>query len=302
MNNSTVVNAVASRRVLRIFRTSSGGLGGTQSQPTETFEDSIAVEEPLEIRIAGETLAITMRTPGGPGDDEKLALGFLFAEGLITGPDDVTRIIHCGKPGTPQARNVLDVIPAGGVRIDLEKSAPSRRGTLITSACGVCGRTTIDDVLARIPARECAPGSLNESEFQKMNPDSSALLFSAIDALASRQPVFARTGGLHCAVISDSSGVLASAEDVGRHNAVDKAIGSLLMRGELPSKPGVGSRVLAVSGRTSFEIVQKAAMARLTAIASVSAPSSLAIDLAKQAGVILAGFARGERMNVYSGG
>jgi FdhD protein len=302
MNNSAVVNAVANRQVLRIFRPSSGASGGTQSPPSETFEDSIAVEEPLEIRVAGDTLAITMRTPGGPGDDEKLALGFLFAEGLIAGPDDVTRIIHCGKPGTPEARNVLDVIPAGGAQIDREKSAPSRRGTLTTSACGVCGRTTIDDVLARIPARDRGPASDNEAELQKVNPASSALLFAAIDALASRQPVFARTGGLHCAVICDASGVLASAEDVGRHNAVDKAIGALLLKGELPGKPSAASRVLAVSGRTSFEIVQKAAMARLTGIASVSAPSSLAIDLAKRAGLILAGFARGERMNVYSGG
>ena len=294
MSNSSVVNAVAQRQVLRVQR---GGRG-----PAEPFDDEVAIEEPLELRVDGETLAITMRTPGGPGDDEKLALGFLFAEGLIARADDVTRIVHCGKPGTPEARNVLDVIAAGGVRIDVEKSAPSRRGTITTSACGVCGRRTIDDVLARVPFKKWNLDSQNESPVQNMNPDSIELLFAAVDALAGRQPVFARTGGLHCAVIGDASGPLGSAEDVGRHNAVDKAVGQLLMRGLVPAAREDSPRVLAVSGRASFEIVQKAAMAGLAAVVSVSAPSSLAIDLAARAGLVLAGFARGERMNVYSAG
>ena len=147
------VHAVARREVVRIARPRSVGsqLLGSQLNADDAFEDSIAVEEPLEIRVDGETLAITMRTPGGPGDDERLTLGFLFAEGLISSPDELTRIIHCGKTGTPEARNVIDALAAGGVQIDLEKSAPSRRGTLTTSACGICGRTTIEDVLARIP-------------------------------------------------------------------------------------------------------------------------------------------------------
>ena len=266
---------------------------GSHAIAAERVDDAVAVEEPLEIRVAGETLAITMRTPGGPGDDERLVLGFLFAEGLIARAGDLTRVIHCGREGTPEARNVIDALPAGGVRIDLEKSAPSRRGTLTTSACGICGRTSIDDVLERLPARQNVNVTSHSLSFEP--------LFDAIAALEDRQPVFARTGGLHCALLRDASGTLSSAEDVGRHNAVDKAIGALLAKGSIPAAPGAAPRILAVSGRASFEIVQKAAMAGLAAVASVSVPSSLAIDLAERAGIVLAGFVRGDRMNVYAG-
>jgi FdhD protein len=250
--------------------------------------DAIAVEEPLEIRVDGDRIATTMRTPG---NDHDLALGFLLAEGIIAGVEDVGSIFHCGRLGEEGYGNVLDVTSAGGHRIDPERILDSRRFMPVSSACGVCGREAIDRLLARVPA-VVSPARLER-----------ALVVRSMDSLRRRQPVFDQTGGLHGAVLVDAAGeVLAAAEDVGRHNAVDKVVGALLRLGRLGARAGPDGRpvLLAVSGRAGFEIVQKAAVAGVPAIASVSAPSSLAVDLAVRARVALLGFVRGERMNVYT--
>jgi len=248
--------------------------------------DAVVVEEPLEIRVDGETIATTMRTPG---QDAELTLGFLFAEGMIAGAGDVGSVAHCGRAGEEGRGNVIDVRSAGGHRIDVERVLEGRRWAPTSSACGVCGRRTVEDLLARVPR---APSRSVDVE----------LAARAVAELGASQPAFARTGGLHAAAIRGADGaLLAAAEDVGRHNAVDKAVGSLLARGLLGrGQLGPPPAVLAVSGRSSFEIVQKAAMAGIACIASVSAPSSLAIDLAREAGIVLLGFVRGDGWNAYA--
>ncbi len=249
--------------------------------------DAVAVEEPLEIRVDGETIATTMRTPGR---DAELALGFLLAEGLIAGPSDVGGVAHCARPDDQGRGNVIDVRSAGGHRIDVERVLEGRRWAPTSSACGVCGRRTIEDLLTRVPRAE--PRRV-----------SAELAARAVAELGASQPAFAHTGGLHAAAIRGPDGaLLAAAEDVGRHNAVDKAVGSLLSRRLLgKGQAGPALSVLAVSGRASFEIVQKAAMARIACVASVSAPSSLAVDLARSAGIVLLGFVRGGGWNAYAG-
>jgi FdhD protein len=245
--------------------------------------DELAVEAPLEIRLAGEPLATTMRTPG---DDPALALGFLFAEGIVESARQVGTLAHCGSPADEGYGNVIEVTPGPGVAFDPERTGASRRGTLVMASCGVCGRASIDDLLARLP--EAPPArSLSLS-----------LLASAPEALASDQPGFARTGAVHAAAALTIDGsLLALAEDVGRHNAVDKVIGRLLTSDRLAD-----AAILVVSGRTSFEIVQKAAVARCSAVVAVSGPTTLAVDLADRAGLVLAGFARAGRLNVYTHG
>lgn len=245
--------------------------------------DPVVVEEPLEIRVAGEPVAVTMRTPG---HDRELALGFLFAEGIVTSLDDVGSLAHCGRPGDEGYGNAIDVAPGPGTSLDVERIGASRRGTLTNASCGVCGRRSIDDLLARCPRLH------DETRVP------AALVAHACSEMREGQANFAKTGGLHAAAIYGAGGErLALFEDVGRHNAVDKAVGALLLAGKLP----LPFAVLAVSGRASFEIVQKAAAARIALVASVSAPSSLAIDLAERAGITLVGFVRGETMNVYAG-
>jgi FdhD protein len=249
-------------------------------------EDALAVEEPLEIRVDGDAIATTMRTPGSDAD---LALGFLFAEGIVAGARDVSSISHCGRPGEEGYGNVLDVHSAGGHRIDPDRVLEGRRWSTTTSACGVCGRRSIDGLLDRCsPVGDAPPLPVDE-------------ILGAMARLRDLQPVFVRTGGLHAAAaFAPGRVLLASAEDVGRHNAVDKVVGALLRGGQA----GAGSRgrpaLLAVSGRTSFEIVQKAAAAGVAVVSGVSAPSSLAVDLARAAGIALCGFARGEALNVYT--
>lgn len=249
-------------------------------------DDVVAVEAPLDIRIAGDTLAITMRTPG---HDRELVLGFLWAEGIIASPDDVTGLAHCGRTGDEGRENTIEVTLAPGVRIpDLGDGSVERRGTIVTSACGVCGRRTIEDLLARFTSVRPPTGVLDLE-----------VVMSAVARLGERQPVFASTGGTHAASILDLSGnPIATFEDVGRHNAVDKAVGAQVRARALPLE----DRMLVVSGRASFEIVQKAIAARIPVVASVSAASSLAIDLAKAAGVTLLGFTREGRATVYHRG
>ena len=243
--------------------------------------DALAVEEPLEIRVAGDPLVLTMRTPG---NDPDLAIGFLFAEGIIDGIADVGTVAHCGRPDEEGYGNAIDVAPGPGVSLDPERLSTTRRGTLTTAACGVCGRRSIDDLLARTgPVPAGSPVALE-------------VVARSTERLREIQPAFDRTGGLHAAAALDVSGaLLAGAEDVGRHNAVDKVIGTLLRTGAL-----AGARVLAVSGRVSFEIVQKAAVAQIPIVAGVSAPTSLAVDLAERLGLTLAGFVRDGALNVYA--
>ena len=247
-------------------------------------EDDVVAEEPLEIRAQGETLAITMRTPGA---DRELAVGFLFAEGVISSRDDVGRVSHCGRPDQEGYGNTIDVVPGPGVSLDIDRLSATRRGTLTTSACGVCGRRSVDDVIAR-----CTPLPVARAAIAP------ATILNAVDGLRSRQPNFARTGGIHGAAIHDTEGnVLSAFEDIGRHNAVDKVVGALLLSGRIP---GSDPALLVVSGRASYEVVQKASAARVPVVASVSAASSLAVDLARASGITLCGFVRNGKMTVYS--
>jgi FdhD protein len=254
-------------------------------RPTEAgwraTRDQIAVEEPLEVRLAGEPLMVTMRTPG---EDRWLAVGFLYAEGVIEGLADVGSVYHCGRPGEEGWGNVLDVLPGPGVTLDASRLEGTRRGTLTTASCGVCGRRSIDDLLARVGRVERAA---------RVPLD---VVATSPARLEERQRRFAHTGGVHAAAAQRADGtVVAHAEDVGRHNAVDKVIGHLLYEERLSDVA-----VLAVSGRVSFEIVQKAAAAAIPIVTAVSAPTSLAVDLATRAGITLTAFVRDGRVNVYS--
>jgi FdhD protein len=256
-------------------------------------DDAVAVEEPLEIRVSGDTVAITMRTPG---QDRELAVGFLFSEGIIRSVDDLGGVAYCGRPGEEGWGNIIEVTPAPGLVLEVEKVSAARRGTLTTSACGVCGRRSVDDLMA--VCSPVAPGRVLAPE----------VVARATERLREVQRNFAQTGGVHAAAALEEGGaLLASAEDVGRHNAVDKVVGALVLSGAVRSSrasvSGTEPRppaVLVVSGRASFEIIQKAAMARIGVVASVSAASSLAIDLAERMGLTLATFVRGGHFNVYT--
>jgi len=268
----------------------SGDAAGVTQRPAARFGlagrsevDDVAVEEPLEIRVAGDPLAITMRTPG---HDQELSLGFLYAEGVIGSIDDVGSAVHCGRVGEEGFGNVIDVLPGPGTALAPERIIGARRGTVISSACGVCGRLSIDDLAAR-----CKP--VDDS-----STIDAASLAHVVAGLRTDQRVFARTGGVHAAGVFDLAGnLVVLREDIGRHNAVDKVVGHLVLGRALPAN----GRVLAVSGRASFEIVQKAVVAGIPVVASVSAASALAIDLAARMNVTLAAFVRDGAMNVYSG-
>ena len=245
-----------------------------EGQARSTAEDVVAIEEPLEIRIGDKPLSVTMRTPG---DDFALAAGFLVSESVITGPEAIESIRHWGSP------NVVRVSLSDGVRVDFQRL---QRHFYSTASCGVCGKTSIDAL--RMQAKPL------ESTLQI-----TAATLSALSPIVQQhQETFAATGGLHAAALFAPDGRLISIrEDVGRHNAVDKVIGGEFLERRWP----LADRILFVSGRTSFEIVQKAVMARVAIIAAISAPSSLAVDLAREMNITLAGFVRGERFNVYSG-
>jgi FdhD protein len=255
-------------------------------------DDAVAVEEPLEIVVDEDTIAITMRTPGS---DRELVMGFLFAEGVITQRDDVTGLAPCdrtrGRAEAADARgNTMRVTLAPGVRAVLEEGGLHRRGTVVTSACGVCGRRAVDDLLARAAP---LPAPTPEADYMRCRT-----LRGAMEGLRGRQPLFARTAGCHAASLVTWRGEpVATFEDVGRHNAVDKLIGHLLLTGG--PVPAAGHALL-VSGRASFEIVQKAIVAGVPIVASVSAASSLAVELAVRANVTLAGFVRPSGLTVYA--
>ncbi|MBP2435678.1 formate dehydrogenase accessory sulfurtransferase FdhD [Microbacterium amylolyticum] len=267
---------VARRPVTRISLTN-----GVRRRP-----DTLAVEEPLEIRVGGEALSITMRTPG---HDVEMATGFLLSEGVVRSGADIASAIHCGGPGTggeANTYNVLDITLAPGV-------APPRpdmaRNVYMTSSCGVCGKASVDAVRTE---------SVYPVAHDPLVVDAAALA-SFPDLLRSHQSVFDQTGGLHAAALFDgvTGDLVVAREDVGRHNAVDKVLGWASMNGRLP----LSGHVLMVSGRVAFEIAQKALMAGVPVIAAVSAPSSLAVDLAAESGLTLVGFLRGDTMNVYAG-
>jgi FdhD protein len=242
----------------------------------QAARDAVAVEAALEIRVDGESFAVTMRTPGADAD---LAAGFLFTEGLVAGAADIVSV------EVPVGDHVADVrlTPAAAARVADRRAA--RRQVTTTSSCGMCGRPTLASTRLDAPIVG-ASWTLAASTL--------ALLPSRI---GSRQATFAETGGLHAAALCAPDGaILDAAEDVGRHNAVDKIIGRRLLAGGVPLREAL----LFVSGRTSFEIVQKAWLAGVPIVAAVSAPSSLAIDLAQEAGITLVGFVRGGRCNVYT--
>ncbi|MBP2474199.1 FdhD protein [Crossiella equi] len=246
--------------------------------------DAVAVEEPLELRVNGRALAVTMRTPG---HDVELAHGFLLTEGVLGSAPDVRTARYCS--GTDDegrnTYNVLDVALAEGVP---EPDTGVERNFYTTSSCGVCGKAALDAV--RLKTR--FPPAGDES---RLTP---TVLSGLPESLRAAQKVFDTTGGLHAAGLFTVDGrLLVVREDVGRHNAVDKVLGWALLEGRVP----LTGHVLMVSGRASFELVQKAAMAGVPALAAVSAPSSLAVELAAEQGITLVGFLRGESMNVYSG-
>ncbi|MDT7842994.1 formate dehydrogenase accessory sulfurtransferase FdhD [Streptomyces justiciae] len=250
-----------------------------------TRPDTLVAEEPLEIRLGGKPLAITMRTPG---DDFALAAGFLVSEGVVSRAEDVANIVYCAGAAQDglNTYNVVDVRLADGVPLP---DITLERNVYTTSSCGLCGKASLDAV------RTTARWPIADSPPLRTTPE---LLAALPDRLRAAQRVFDRTGGLHAAGLFSPEGELLDLrEDVGRHNAVDKLIGRALRSGQLP----LSRSVLLVSGRASFELAQKAVMAGIPLLAAVSAPSSLAVDLAAETGLTLVGFLRGGSMNVYAG-
>src|SRR5512132_1446553 len=251
---------VAERRLLKV----EAGAGADARRA----RDRVAVEEPLELRVAGRPVGVTMRTPG---NDFELAIGYCISERLVARPDDVEAVRFCAPEGQPQEYNVLTVDLRPGVPVP----DPSLDRLAVTSSsCGVCGKASIEALTVAAGVLAAIPGRVREA-----------------------QRVFEQTGGLHAAAICDAEGAVRCVrEDVGRHNAVDKVIGWAATERRLP----LTGMVLFVSGRCSFEVVQKAAVAGAPLVAAVSAPTSLAVDLATQVGMTLVGFLRGDTMNVYS--
>jgi FdhD protein len=242
------------------------------------------VEEPLELRVAGRAIAVTMRTPG---HDVELAHGFLLTEGVIGGREDIRLARYCGSRDSTgmHTHNVLDVELAPGVP---EPDTGVERNFYTTSSCGVCGKASLDAVRLRSRFSPADDPVRIDTE----------VLAALPDALRTQQRVFDRTGGLHAAGLFTPDGEpMVVREDIGRHNAVDKVLGWALMNGHVPAT----GTVLMVSGRASFELAQKAVMAGVPVLAAVSAPSSLAAELAAEAGLTLVGFIRGGSMNVYTG-
>jgi FdhD protein len=249
-----------------------------RARKVERGSDMVAGEEPLEIRLGGEPLAVTMRTPV-PGQDAELALGFVLGEGIVAA-DQVARISECRADGGDGG--VADVL----LRPGAQPASGWQRDFHVTSSCGICGKQSIDAVRASAAPVPDGPQV------------SSTTLAAMPDALRGRQRVFDRTGGLHAAALFTSGGELVAVrEDVGRHNAVDKLVGRAAMDRRLP----LHDHALMVSGRVSFEIVQKALAAGFPIVAAVSAPSSLAVRLAREANMTLVGFLREEGFNVYAG-
>jgi len=245
-------------------------------EPLVEAPDELATEEPLEIRVRGRAVTVTMRTPG---EDADLAAGFLLTEGLIRSAADVVRIATCPRS---EEGNRIDVTLAPDVVVDFEKLT---RHVFASSSCGLCGKATIESVRGTFAA-VTSDARVEAGRLMRM-----------VEAMRAAQGTFARTGGLHAAALFDADGnLLVLREDIGRHNAVDKVLGFALMRRWLP----LDRHVLLVSGRSSFEIMQKALAGGVAVVAAVSAPSSLAVEFARDNGQTLIGFLREGRMNVYA--
>lgn len=246
----------------------------------EPGADTLASEAPLEVRLNSVPIAVVMRSPG---QDEDLALGFLIGEGLITEPTQVERLGPASDDGGEPLKNTMRVIAKG---VSAERLASMARRVFATSSCGICGRASLERVHTEAPPAAAA---------EPLDP---ALITSAMAELRRRQELFSETGGTHAALIVDRRGtVRAFAEDIGRHNAVDKVIGRLARAGIWP----LHGHVLFLSGRVAFELVQKAAMAGIAGIVAVGAPTTMAADLALLRGLVLVGFVRDGRWTLYSG-
>jgi FdhD protein len=244
--------------------------------------DRVAVEEPLEIRLGGAALSVTMRTPG---DDEELVAGFLFSEEIIASADDLDVIARYRAPETdPELGNVMNVLLKGDARVARERL---RRNFVTSSSCGLCGKAMIDAIRSTLPPLR-SDLTVPVERFNHI-----------AQAMGEAQATFEQTGGLHAAGLFDTDGrLIVLREDIGRHNAVDKVIGHMVLAGRLP----LDRQLLMVSGRASFEIVQKALTARIPVLAAVSAPSSMAVQTARAADMTLVGFVRSGGFNVYAGG
>jgi FdhD protein len=259
-------------RPVEVIRSSS-------SNPGESCWDKVAEEEPLEIRVGGESIAVTMRTPG---QDEELAAGFLYCEGILRRREDLVAFGHCRKSDPDEAQNIFNLHLAPGVGLDREKLA---RHFFASSSCGICGRASIEAV------RMLHPPAQSEAKV------AAALLSRLPRRLLDAQGQFRETGGLHASALFDLEGnLLLAREDVGRHNAVDKIVGRGFLDETLPYE----DKLLLVSGRASFEIMQKALAAGIALVAAISAPSSLAVEFAREHGQTLIGFLREGRFNIYS--
>lgn len=260
------------------------------AEKSSAVNDLLAVEEPLEIRIGGRSIAVVMRTPG---HDRELAAGFLVTEGIIKRRDDVLDIVRCSMASTAAgpasaeagdvSENVLDVVLAPGTKVDL---AQLTRHVFTSSSCGICSKASIDAVRLQFPSIEVPMAPRRE------------VLAGLPGRLRAAQEAFAASGGLHASALFDAGGTLEVVrEDVGRHNALDKVIGHAFFADRLP----LADRVLLVSGRVSFELMQKALAAGIPCVAAISAPTTAAVEFAQASGQTLVGFLRGDRMNVYTG-
>ena len=262
-----------STRVVALTRHDGAGAG-------QEVEDCLAVEEPLEIRVSGRSVAVVMRTPGY---DRELAAGFLVTEGILRWREEVWDMVYCRAEGNVPRENILDVLLAPGVAVDWARLT---RNVFTSSSCGICSKASIDAVRGQFPAVKA--GTVVRRE----------ILASLPERLRATQAGFAATGGLHAGALFDAEGnLIVAREDVGRHNALDKVVGQAFFAGNLP----LADRVLLVSGRVSFEIMQKALAAGVPCVAAISAPTSAAVEFARASGQTLVGFLRGTRMNVYAG-
>lgn len=267
------------------------GVTHWQEHECHEREDALSIEEPFEVRIDHRSLAVIMRTPG---NDHELAMGFLYTEKVIAQPEDVLAIEdESDADGLPLA-NVVSIALRQHELVDDEQprqSAVFERHFAVSASCGLCGKNSIADLLVTAPCIEQGTGDGDDVRFR------AATIYELPQRLRDAQAVFTHTGGVHAAGLFSSMGELVLLrEDVGRHNAVDKIIGHGLLHGDFP----YARHILMVSGRTSFEIIQKALLARIPCIAAISAPSSLAVELADSAGITLIGFLRDHSMNVYT--
>ncbi len=283
--NFTMVKAASGTKSAK-FETKILRVSGVGDFVEET--DLLACEEPLEIRLGflennkpiHKAVSITMRTPG---NDYELAAGFLLTEGILRSPDQIKQIKHCGK--FPNNQNTIRVDLAENVEVDFKKL---ERNFYTTSSCGVCGKSSLE-------ALATGASAIENTNYP---PISAGIIHQLPEKLRLHQKVFDQTGGLHAAALFDFSGnLLDLREDVGRHNAVDKLIGARFLANELP----LGDNILFLSGRASFELIQKAVMAKIPFVCAVGAPSSLAVEAAKEFNLTLLGFVRDGRFNVYAG-